>query len=379
MSRGKKGGGTATGLDVTVERAEILRGLRLAQSIADRKSTMPMLACALVRVLGQGRLLVAATDLSISVMAEVACEVVGEGGQAVSAKPLHDFVANLPDGQVAIRQVENGSCEISAARIRSKLVAMPGRDFPTMPRHDEVEFRTVDAATLRAALDRVAFSMCADETRFHLNGVLIESQGGMIRVVSTDGHRLTKIERNLPGMPALAGGIIVPRKAVVEIGRMLDTADEAGIAHHGPHLFVRAGGAVLATKLIESQYPPYEQVIPRSNTIAVEVDRELLLAALKRSKLMSTDNRGTRFDVEPGRLVISGDNPDKGEVREEIEIEYAGASGRVGFNARYIMDLLSNIPTPRIRLELGGELDPGVVRPVDDDTDYLGVVMPMRV
>jgi DNA polymerase-3 subunit beta len=365
-------------MEFRIQTAEFLKGLRIAQSIADRKSTMPMLANVLLRTSGRSKLLVAATDLNVSISAELASENSAEGGLTVGAKALHDIIYNLPGKEVSIRRADNNWAEIKAGKVDYRLVGMPDRDFPKIPEQKDADFGEVDAGVLREMIDRTLFSVSNDETRFHLNGVLFESNGTRARMVSTDGHRLSKVERELGGSPTLPAGIIIPKKGVVELKRLIEGADKAKLAVKPPYLFVRCEGMTLAAKLIESQFPPYEQVIPREHTKEVVIDRQLLLSALKRAQLMSSETRGVKFSVHDNGLVITSDNPDIGEVREELEAQYDGESVSIGFNPKYVIDLLSQMSTDQVTLELNGELDPGLLRPFSGD-DYLGVVMPMRI
>jgi DNA polymerase-3 subunit beta len=251
-----------------------------------------------------------------------------------------------------------------------------------MPDHREVKYAKCEAAILREMIDKTLFSISSDETRFHLNGVLFESDGMKARMVSTDGHRLSKVERTLTGGPALTAGVIIPKKGLVEIKRALDGAkgpvDLAISTKEGSYVFVRTEDVALAIKLIESQFPPYEQVIPKTNTKVAVVDRLALLEALKRAQLMASETRGVRFTFEDGTLRVASDNPELGEVREELEIEFQGDPLSAGFNPRYFTDLLGQMVSEQVRIEVAGELDPAVIKPRDGE-DYLGVVMPMRI
>ena len=362
-----------------IKKSEFLRGLRLAQSIADRKSTMPMLANVLLKLVGDNRLLVAATDLNVSLSAELQSKNKGEGGITVGAKALHEIVSNLPGEMVTMKRADNNWAEISAGKVNYRLVGMPDRDFPKIPDHSEVSFAEVDAATLRTMIDRTIFSVSNDETRFHLNGVLFESNGETSRMVSTDGHRLSKVDRELGGGPKLSSGVIIPKKGLLEIKRTLDgVAGACRIAVKTPYLFLQGSGIHLAVKLIESQFPPYEAVIPKSNDREVEVDRTLLLDALKRALLMSSETRGVKVSVGKEGMLITSDNPDIGEVKEEIDATISGEEVHIGFNPKYVVDILSQISSETIKVQLGGELDPVVIRP-GNEADYLGVVMPMRI
>jgi len=366
-------------MEFKIGKADFLAALRHAQSIADRKSTMPMLANVLLRTAGKKKLFIAATDLNVSVSAETNSENAKEGGLTLGAKALHDIVANLPSDEVVIQRSENNWAEIRAGSVNYRLVGMPDRDFPKIPDHREIEFSDVDATALRDMIEKTLFSVCNDETRFHLNGVLLECEGETARMVSTDGHRLSKVERTLAGCPSLSSGVIIPKKGAIEIKRALDGVQGAcRVGIQGPNLFIVAGDLCLAIKLIDSQFPPYQQVIPSSTTKSVEVQRVPLLEALRRSQLMASDTRGVKLSLVAGGLSLAGDNPDVGEVREELPVDYSGDEISIGFNPKYVIELLSQMDEAPIRLEFSGELDPVLIRS-ESDTSYLGVVMPMRL
>src|SRR5688572_8574164 len=365
-------------MEFRIHKSEFIRGLRLAQSIADRKSTMPMLANVLLRTQGKNKLLVAATDLNVSLSADLKSTNATEGGLTIGAKALHDIVANLPGDEITVKRTDNNWAEIKSGKVAYRIVGMPDRDFPKVPDHREAPFTDVESSILREMVDRTLFSVCNDETRFHLNGVLFESNGSRARMVSTDGHRLSKVERNLPSGPQLTAGVIIPKKGLVEIKRVLDGATTCKLAVKTPYAFVATEDLVLAVKLIDAQFPPYEQVIPKEHKRAVVVDRHLFMDSLKRAQLMSSETRGVKLSVTSGCLTITSDNPDVGEVREELDADYTGDAMAIGFNPKYIIELLGQMGSDQISIELGGELDPGLMRPLGGD-DYLGVVMPMRI
>jgi DNA polymerase-3 subunit beta len=369
-------------MEFKIEKASLLQGLYLAQGISDRKSTMPILANVLLRTDGKDKLLVAATDLNVTVTAELTCKVVHEGGLTVGAKHLHDIVKSLPGEDVAVKRTENQYAEIRAGKVDYKVVGMADRDFPKLPNHREVKFGKVDAATLRDMIAKTFFSISTDETRYHLNGVLFECDGTTARMVSTDGHRLSKIERPLEGGPKLATGVIVPRKGLMEVRRALETANgEVELGIHNGHLFVRVGATALSVKLIDAQFPPYEQVIPKENDKVAIAPRLALLEALKRISIMSSDKTwGIKLALQKGELKVTSDNPDLGEAHETLDVSFDGAPLAIGFNAKYFIELLGEMEGDEVKLELNGELDPGLVRPADAKIgSYLGVVMPMRI
>ncbi len=365
-------------MEFRITKTEFLRGLRLAQGIADRKSTMPMLANVLLRTQGKGQLLVAATDLNVSLTAELKSQNAHEGGLTLNAKDLYELVANAPGEDVTLKKADNHWAEIRSGKATYRVVGMPDRDFPKVPDHREASYSNVETAVLREMIDRTLFSVCNDETRFHLNGVFFESDGSKVRMVSTDGHRLSKVERTLANGPKLSAGIIIPKKGLLEIKKVLEGGTSCKLAIKTPHLFLVQEDIAIAVKLIDAQFPPYEQVIPKDHKRIITVDRVRLIDALRRAQLMSSETRGVKVAATKEGITITSDNPDRGEVREELDAEYKGDAIAIGFNPKYVVELLSQMASDQVTLALGGDLDPGLIKPVTGD-DYLGVVMPMRI
>jgi DNA polymerase-3 subunit beta len=365
-------------MEFKIAKNEFLRGLRLAQGIADRKSTMPMLANVLLRTQGKNQLLVAATDLNVSLTAELKSQNSHEGGITLGAKNLFELIANAPGEDVTLRRADNHWAEIRSGKVTYKIVGMPDRDFPRVPDHREATYTTIESAVLREMIDRTLFSVCNDETRFHLNGVYFESDGSKARMVSTDGHRLSKVERTIANGPKLSAGVIIPKKGLLEMKKVLESGPSCKLAIKTPHLFLVQEDIAIAVKLIDAQFPPYEQVIPKDHKKIITVDRSRFVDSLRRAQLMSSETRGVKLAATKEGLTITSDNPDLGEVREELDAEYNGDPIAIGFNPKYVVELLGQMASDQITIALGGELEPGLVRPLSGD-DYLGVVMPMRI
>ncbi len=367
-------------MDFKIDKTEFLRGLYLAHGIADRKSTLPILANVLLRTEGKDKVLCGATDLNVTALGSLSARVEKEGGLTVAAKQLYEIVKGLPGDEVRVRRTEQNWAEIRAGKVEFKVVGMADRDYPKLPNVKEAETFKVDSATLRDMIAKTIFSVSQDETRQHLSGVLFESDGTTARMVSTDGHRLSKVGRSLPGGPKLETGILIPRKGILEVRRAIESREAPSeIGVYQGNFVLRADDVSLCVKLIEGQFPPYDQVIPKDNDRAFVVSRVALLDALRRVSIMASDKTsGVRLGIEKGKLRVESDNPDLGAAREEIDVPYKGAAVQIGFNARYFIEILSEIECPEVRVELSGELDPGVVRPADG-SDYVGVVMPMRL
>lgn len=365
-------------MEFKIAKNEFLRGLRLAQGIADRKSTMPMLANVLLRTQGKNQLLVAATDLNVSLTAELKSQNSHEGGITLGAKNLYELIANAPGEDVTLKRADNHWAEIRSGKVTYRIVGMPDRDFPRVPDHREATYTTVESAVLREMIDRTLFSVCNDETRFHLNGVYFESDGSKARMVSTDGHRLSKVERTIANGPKLSAGVIIPKKGLLEMKKVLESGPSCKLAIKTPHLFLVQEDIAIAVKLIDAQFPPYEQVIPKDHKKIITVDRGRFVDSLRRAQLMSSETRGVKLAATREGLTITSDNPDLGEVREELEADYNGDPIAIGFNPKYVVELLGQMASDQITIALGGELEPGLVRPLSGD-EYLGVVMPMRI
>jgi len=365
-------------MEFRIAKTEFLRGLRLAQGIADRKSTMPMLANVLLRTQGKNQLFVAATDLNVSLTAELKSSNTNDGGITLNAKNLFELVSSAPGDDITLKKADNHWAEIRSGKVVYRVVGMPDRDFPKVPDHREASYSTIESAVLREMIDRTLFSVCNDETRFHLNGVFFESDGSKARMVSTDGHRLSKVERTIAGGPKLSTGIIIPKKGVLELKKVLESGPSCKLAVKTPHLFLVQEDIAIAVKLIDAQFPSYDLVIPKEHKRVITVDRVRLIDALRRAQLMSSETRGVKVAASKDGLTITSDNPDLGEVREELEAQYNGDAIAIGFNPKYVVELLGQITSDQVTLSLGNELDPGLFQPLGGDA-YLGVVMPMRI
>lgn len=367
-------------MDIRIDKSQLLRGLYLTHGIADRKSTIPILANVLIRTEGTDRIICAATDLKVAVVVSVPAKVDAEGGITVGAKQLYEIAKGLSGTEVHLRTTDQNWVEVECGQAEFKVVGMSDRDYPKLPASAEAEVSDIEPGVLSDMIGKTMFSISQDETRPHLASVLFESDGESARMVSTDGHRLSKVGRKVAAGPKLAAGVLIPRKGVSEVRRALEgrqTACQLGV--HQGHLVLKADDVALTVKLGDGQFPPYEQVIPKENDKIVVVGREVILEALRRVSIIASDKTwGIRFNLDSGRLSIEADNPDLGNAREKIEVDYKGKPLQIGFNARYFIELLGEMSASNIRLELGGDLDPAVVRP-DDETDYLGVVMPMRL
>jgi len=368
-------------MEFEIDQSRFLAALGLAQTVADKRSnTQPILANVLLRATKDNKLVCSATDMMISVTETIPVEVKTPGALTLGVRYLHNVVRTLPSKPLRIKGLENHWAQVIVGRSEFKLMGQAPADFPELPDPTKgVKFTRIPSHTLADLIQKTQFSVSTDEARVNLNGVLFESNGELGTMVSTDGHRLTKLSLPLAG-PKLERGIIIPRKGMLEIKRVLERIDgEVGIAVDGQHLFVQADELTLSVKLNNVVFPPYEQVIPREHKRRVTALRDELIDALRRAEVMAPEKTATvRVQLAPGSLQLTADNPDLGVAHQEIEIEYQGEPLVAGFNARYLIEVLEVMDTKQVYMDFQGELDPCVLRPVDGP-DYLGVVMPMRI
>lgn len=394
------------GLGITIGKRELGKAIQKFQSVVDRKSTMPMLANVLIRA-DHGGITITGTDLDVSLHVRVdACKVARTGAIYASAKRLADMIRTLPDGDVAIYQTSKTNAIIASGSATLALEGYPDRDAPKFPSlgTEDVRWVAVDASTLASMIDRVKHSVCLDDTRFHLNGLYWECDSSALRMVTTDGHRLSKAEAPIPADMAdtptgikLAKGAIVPRKGCLELGKML--AKQTGnvdVMLTKTHAWFRLGGTTLVAKLVDAQFPPYAQVIPTDHRRLVTIDSTTLAAAMTRAKVNCTDARGAKLSLATGKLTIEASDPDSGTITECLDVDYIGTECTIGVNARYLLDTLGQIDAGPVVLAFGTErakatkgdgiLDPMLVRSLDDavmrpimGARFLSVIMPMRV
>lgn len=374
-------------MDISIYQPSLLAALNVAQSVADRKgsATQPILANVLLRATKDNKLVCSATDMMISVTETISVEVKTPGALTLGVRYLHNVVRTLPAKPLRIKGLENHWAQVIVGRSEFKMMGQSTVDFPdlpTLPKGHAVS--NIDASALADLIDKTAFSVSADEARINLNGVLFECDGKAATMVSTDGHRLTKLSLDLAGGPNLTSPVIIPRKGILEIKRMLDRIKgQVGIAVEGQHIYVQTETLTLAVRLNNVVFPPYMQVIPKTDlggrTRRVAADRVELLDILRRAEVMAPEKTSTvRLQLSGPTLTITADNPDLGVAQQEIDVEHSGLPLVAGFNASYMIEVLEACESTRVFLDFEGELDPCVIRPAEGQ-DYLGVVMPMRI
>jgi DNA polymerase-3 subunit beta len=376
-------------MELTVPKRELLRLVARMQGVAERKSTMPVLSNVLLAIDGPSTLRIAATDLYLALVGRLTVEVSKGGSVAVPVKDLLERVRMMPDGPIHLSSNDNASTTIKAAGSarRYTLRGMPGDDFPPLPAPSEGSpSLAIDASVLQELVDKTHYAISADETRAHLNSALFEWDGDIVRMVTTDGHRLSKMDVKVTGRQASAT-MLIPLKAIQELRRLCedlvgegkDTKPQLQITQSGSSAFFQAGSMVFGVRLVDAQFPPYSQVIPQKSDKVVRVPRAPFADALRAVSVAASERTGgVKLGLSAGTMRISTESPDTGEGFDEVPIEYSGPPMTVGFNAKYFLDVLGALDEDEIDLGFGGELDPAVVKPVGA-RQFLAVVMPMRI
>ena len=368
-------------MEFRIAAEELTKALHRAQGIAERKTTIPILANVLVQAKKTGVSLTA-FDLDIGLVSEHPAEVIKEGAIPLSSKTLFDIVRALPDAKVTIKRTGNNAVEIVSGGAHIKLLGMPAEEYPALPKEEKSNLVKAEGKTLLEMIEKTSFAISTDETRYILNGLYFEpGEKNRVKVVATDGHRLSLVDRQMEGDFKLKKGVILPRKGLMELRRLLEEAPDAEcfLGFGDTSAVFKKSGLSMFMRLIDGQFPDYKEVIPKEQEKSLKLNRVTLLDTLKRISLLSEEkSHAVRVELAENRLRISSQNPDLGEAHEDVPVEYTGKKVEVGFNARYLVDALQVMSTDEVLFEIVDEQSPGVLRPAGDRS-YTAVIMPMRI
>ncbi len=370
-------------MKLVVNRDLLTRALGHVQGVVNRKATMPALSNVLLEAFPDGRLRVAATDLDVTFDGHVNARVSEPGRTTVDGKRIFEVVRSLAGEEVELAVGDEERITLHCKNADFTLHGASPDAYPQLPSIGGADLFPVDGEALRELLDRTLFSVSTDESRPNLNGVYFRCvAGNRIRMVSTDGHRLSQGERlaergaDIPERD----GVIIPRKGCTELKRLLDEAGrDVSFGFLENNLVVTGDNLSLFVRLIDAAFPDYNQVVPKSCERHVVADRVAYLEALKRTALLASERtHGVRVDLTSGRMVLHSENPDLGKAREEVDVDYDAGDLSIAFNARYVRDILSILGAEKVKMSLNEALSPGLFRE-DGSEDYMFVVMPMRL
>jgi DNA polymerase-3 subunit beta len=385
-------------MEITLPKAELAKLLHITLAIAEKKSTMPIWGNLLLES-DQGILKITASDGEVTAVAKAKASIKERGAITVASKMFGDLVRELPDGDVTIKTGERGRVEVIAGSSNLKIVGVSADEYP-VPKGIALPTKCkLSAQTLVDMINKTLYAVSLDEGRYNMNGVCVElikeGKSSLLRMVATDGHRLAMITRPLEGVDftslvakgAVKGDgesdhVIVPRKGLSEVRKALETVGESpvGVDVITGFLVVESDSWKLVVQLVDSEFPNYEQVLPKAEGVKVAVLSSQLAHALKRVSLVVSDkNKGVRLDFYNNLVRISSSSPEVGEGEEEVEVQYKGRDLSVGFNARYIIDALATVGENQpFIFELSGETGPGKMY-AEADESAIGIIMPLRL
>ena len=378
-------------MELVVRKTDLLRELQLFQGIVERKNTIPILANVLLEANG-AEVKMLATDLEVGLRSKCAATVSKSGSLTLPAKKLYEIVKALPETDVRIEE-DKGGVKVAADRFDSRMQTLPREDFPTLPEATGTISAQLPREAIRQMISKTQFAITGEDTRYFLNGALFLLRGESLGLVSTDGHRLAHItvardnakaaKGAKPGAEADENRVILPRKTLLELGRLLAEGGDGDIQYERGenHLFFTVGDRLLISRMIDGQFPAFERVIPKNNDKHVEFDRDRLTSAVKRVALLSNErSRAVKFQIDKGKVEIASSSPEFGEAKEVLMVDYAAAPVTICFNAQYVLDFLGVVETDTVSLDFKDEMSQAVLKPVGGEGyEYTYVIMPMRI
>ena len=367
-------------MKISIERAALLKSLGHVQNVVERRNTIPILSNVLISA-EDGKITLVATDLDIEISESSDATVDAPGDVTAPAHTLYDIARKLPDGaQVSLKINNDNRLDVDAGRSHFTLPLLPSGDFPKMTADGFTHDFVMKTSELRRLIDKTKFAISTEETRYYLNGIYVHAHDGALRAVATDGHRLALSEMPLPAGAVDLPGVIIPRKTVAEIRRLIDGADgDVSLSVSDAKIRFTYGAAVLTSKLIDGTFPDYERVIPKGNDKELVIDNKVFADAVDRVSTISAEkSRSIKLSLSQDSLALVVDNPESGNAREDLIVDYSHEDLEIGFNAKYLLDVTSQIEGRDATFHLDGPASPALVKDGEDPAS-LFVLMPLRV
>lgn len=353
----------------------LLNAIQTVQNIITAKAALPILSNILIET-QQGNLRLTGTDLDVGISCVIPVDIQEAGAITVPAKRFCDIIKEFPDENVSISSKKNNLVLIESELCQFKIMGLTREEFPKLPEFKDKEVIKLEQVNLKQMLNLTSFAVSFDETRYILNGILFKITKNNLILVATDGKRLAIIEKKLNQNIDKEISIIVPIKTIHELSRNLQEQGELSLVLGNNQVLFDMGTILIISRLIEGEFPDYQQVVPPVSSNKMKVDRSLFLLAARRASLLSTpDYQAVKLELFKNKLVVSKSTPDVGESREEVSVEYQGKEMAIGFNPNYLIDVLKNLSVDTVELELTDSEKPAVVR----SNGYVYIVLPMRL
>jgi DNA polymerase-3 subunit beta len=366
-------------MKITTSRDELLKPLMQIGGVVERRQTLPILANVLVSA-SPDQLMLTATDLEVELRTHATAQCDGQAEFTLPARKLIDICKALPDGADIEIAIDGEKATLRSGRGRYTLGTLPAQDYPSIEPAAATDVLELSEKVLKRLIDKTMFAMAQQDVRYYLNGMLLEVRPGRIRTVATDGHRLALCDEPFDSDSTLDIQVILPRKAVLELSRLLsDTDDLLKLELSSSHVRITLARASFTSKLIDGRFPDYERVMPTGDPQVVTADRDALRQSLTRTAILSNEKyRGIRFRLSPGLLSLQAHNPEQDEAEEEVEIDYAGDEMTIGFNVGYLLDVLGTIDSDDVKIAVADANSSSLITNADSDTCRY-VIMPMRL
>ncbi|AXJ95419.1 MULTISPECIES: DNA polymerase III subunit beta [unclassified Sphingomonas] len=371
-------------MKATIERATLLKGLSHVQSVVERRNTIPILSNVLLEATAEGALRLMATDLDLQINESVQAAVDQPGATTVSAHTLFDIARKLPEGAQVQLTAAEGRMTIVAGRARFSLGTLPRDDFPVIAEGELPTQFEIPSETLKQIIDKTRFAISTEETRYYLNGIFLhvadDGSEPVLKAAATDGHRLARVTLPRPEGAAGMPDVIVPRKCVAELRKLLDEVDgSVGVSLSGTKIRFDLGNAILTSKLIDGTFPDYSRVIPTANDKILKLDPKSFMEGVDRVSTIATEKtRAVKMALDRDRITLSVTSPENGTAAEEVPGDYTALPFEIGFNSRYLLDILGQIDSDTVEVHLADAAAPTLIRE-NDKAPALYVLMPMRV
>ena len=360
----------------SVSKEKLLAGLQTVQNVVSTRTTLPILSNVLLQAT-EGQLRLTTTDLDVGVSGGVSAQIEKPGATTLPARRLATIVRELPAAEIQIDVDSKNVASIRCGQSFFKILGLPEEEFPPLPKLDDTRTFTISQQALRDALKKTSYAISTDETRYVLNGILFSFKENKLTLVATDGRRLALVDLEVEFPRSQEVEIIVPTKAVTELGRLLGDEGDVRLSVGENQVAFQLGETLLASKLIEGNYPNYRQVIPGEAKERIALERELFLNAVHRVSLLSSEkSNSVKLVFSKNNIEIAANTPDVGEARESLAVAYKGREFSIAFNPEFLMAPLRALPNDEIYLDLIDEMSPGVIK---IQTPFLYVLMPMRI
>ena len=375
-------------MNFNIDKKEFIEGLSLMQSVTGRRTTLPILSHILMEW-ETNSLSLTGTDLETGAREELSASTDEKGKASVSAKKIYEIIRELPEGNIHIQKKENHWITIRCGKSIFNLAGLDPDEFPSLPIYKEEYFSQVSTLMMREMIEKTVFAASNEESRYHLNGILLlqSKHGGreILRMVATDGHRLSLVDRESQMIRGIEKGVIIPKKGVLEIKKIMgdkDGEEKMEIYFDQTHGFFKMGKSLMIIRLIEGEFPEYEQVIPKGNDKKILMGKEKIYGCLRRVSTMASEKvEGIKLSLNKNLLELSSYHQDFGDAKEEVDVVYEGPPLEIGFNARYLMEALNVMDTDEVTMELKDEGSPGIIKPQvsPEPSNQFCIIMPMRI